>query len=158
MAVALCALVIASGGTALAAGQLVNGNALIAKQSLSGNRLANHSVTRTQLALRQLGVLPSATLATKLASVTYRSADFTATGSYQRTVGKAACPHGTIAVGGGSTSPNEYGGGTDFLIDSQPVADGSGWQVTVENTGGAPLAEIVWAVCLPAASVVTPTP
>jgi hypothetical protein len=59
MLVAITALVVASGGTALAAG-LVNGDKLIKKNSLSGNRLRNHTVTGTQVNLKKLGKVPSA--------------------------------------------------------------------------------------------------
>jgi hypothetical protein len=59
MVVAMTALVVASTGTAIAAG-LVNGDKLIKKHSLSGNRLRNHSVTGTQINLSRLGKVPSA--------------------------------------------------------------------------------------------------
>lgn len=59
MLVSIVALVIASTGTAIAAG-LVNGDNLIKKNSLSGNRLRNHSVTGKQLKLSALGTVPSA--------------------------------------------------------------------------------------------------
>ncbi len=48
MVVALVALVVAMTGTAVAAG-LVNGDTLIAKNTLSGNRLRNHTVTSLQI-------------------------------------------------------------------------------------------------------------
>jgi hypothetical protein len=60
MIVALLALVFAVSGTAIAAGSLVNGNSLIKKHSLSGNRLRNHTLTGTQINLKKLGKVPSA--------------------------------------------------------------------------------------------------
>lgn len=60
MVVAIMALVVAASGTAIAAGGLVNGDKLIAKNSLSGNRLRRRSVTGTQVNLNKLGKVPSA--------------------------------------------------------------------------------------------------
>ena len=59
MVVAITALVVASTGTAIAAG-LVSGDKLIRKSSLSGNRLRKHTVTGTQINLRKLGKVPNA--------------------------------------------------------------------------------------------------
>jgi hypothetical protein len=61
MAVALTALVVALGGTAMAAGTLVKGDGLIRKGSLSGNRLRAHTVTGRQISLGTLGAVPLAT-------------------------------------------------------------------------------------------------
>jgi hypothetical protein len=60
MIVAILALVVAASGTAVAASALVNGDKLIKKHSLSGNRLRNHTITGTQVNLKQLGKVPSA--------------------------------------------------------------------------------------------------
>ena len=57
--VAVVALVIATTGTAIAAG-LANGDKLIRKDSLSGNRLRNHTLTGKQINLSRLGTVPSA--------------------------------------------------------------------------------------------------
>jgi hypothetical protein len=59
MIVAILALAVASTGTAIAAGQM-NGDALIKKGSLSGNRLRRHSVTGKQVKLSTLGKVPTA--------------------------------------------------------------------------------------------------
>lgn len=76
MVVALIALVISLGGTAMAAG-LVNGDSLIKKRSLSGNRLRNHTLTGTQIDLNRLGKVPNAAHAdaatTAVAAQTARS-------------------------------------------------------------------------------------
>src|ERR1700694_2546418 len=61
MVVALAALLIAVSGTAVAAtSALVSGDKLIKKNSLSGNRLRNHTVAGTQINLSMLGKVPSA--------------------------------------------------------------------------------------------------
>jgi hypothetical protein len=60
MVVAILALVIAASGTAVAARRLVIGDSLIRKDSLSGNRLRNATVTGRQIKLSSLGQVPSA--------------------------------------------------------------------------------------------------
>jgi hypothetical protein len=69
MVVASVALIVALGGTAFAGplahlAKLVNGDSLIKKGTLSGNRLRNHTLTATQINLSELGVVPSAAAAT----------------------------------------------------------------------------------------------
>jgi hypothetical protein len=58
--VAVTALVLAASGTAVAMSHLVNGDKLIKKGSLSGNRLRNHTITGTQVNLNTLGTVPNA--------------------------------------------------------------------------------------------------
>lgn len=60
MVVSIVALVVAMSGTAIAASHLVSGDKLIKKHSLSGNRLRNHTITRTQVNLKKLGKVNSA--------------------------------------------------------------------------------------------------
>ena len=65
MAVALAALVVALGGTALAGpiaqiARKQSGDKLIKKRSLSGNRLKNHTVTGKQIKISSLPKVPSA--------------------------------------------------------------------------------------------------
>src|ERR1019366_202218 len=60
MVVAMIALLLAASGTAVAASTLVNGNKLIKKHSLSGNRLHNHTITGTQVNMGKLGKVRSA--------------------------------------------------------------------------------------------------
>jgi hypothetical protein len=60
MAVALAALVLAASGTAIAATNMVSGDRLIKKGSLSGNRLRKHTLTGMQINLSKLGKVPSA--------------------------------------------------------------------------------------------------
>ena len=60
MVVATIALIIAVTGTAVATSRLVNGDTLIQKASLSGNRLRKHTLTGTQINLAKLGKVPIA--------------------------------------------------------------------------------------------------
>ncbi len=61
LAVAIVALAVALSGTAVAAtNALVSGDSLIKPNSLSGNRLKNHTVTGTQVNLAKLGKVPKA--------------------------------------------------------------------------------------------------
>jgi hypothetical protein len=66
MAVAIAALVVAMSGSAIAASTLVAGNSLIKKNSLSGNRLKDHTLTGLQIKLSQLGTVPTAKNADEL--------------------------------------------------------------------------------------------
>jgi hypothetical protein len=70
MAVAMTALVVSLGGTAFAAKKLVDGNNLIKKGSLSGNRLKKHTLTSTQVNVNRLGKVPSAKAADAAALAT----------------------------------------------------------------------------------------
>ena len=82
MVVATMALIIAVTGTAVATSRLVNGDKLIEKASLSGNRLRKHTLTGTQINLAKLGKIPSATnadSATQAISATHASAADSAT-------------------------------------------------------------------------------
>ena len=60
MVVAVIALVVAATGTAVAAGEHVDGDSLIKKGSLSGDRLRDHTLTRLQIKLSALGTVPKA--------------------------------------------------------------------------------------------------
>jgi hypothetical protein len=66
MVVAVIALVVATSGSAVAASQLVSGDHLIKKNSLSANRLRDHSITGLQLKLSELGTVPTAKNAEEL--------------------------------------------------------------------------------------------
>src|SRR5437764_10807681 len=66
MAVAIAAFVVATSGTAIAAPHLFNGDKVIAVNSLSGNRLRDHSLTGQQVNLSQLGTVSDATNASIL--------------------------------------------------------------------------------------------
>jgi hypothetical protein len=62
-ALAVIALVIALGSTAVAASRLVGGDKLIKVGSLSGNRLRSHTLTGAQINLNRLGQVPAAAFA-----------------------------------------------------------------------------------------------
>jgi len=64
--VGVIALVVACSGSAFAAGRLENGDNLIKKDSLSGNRLRTGSVTGRQIKLSSVGTVPSARNAQEL--------------------------------------------------------------------------------------------
>jgi hypothetical protein len=66
MVVAVAALVVATTGTAVAAGHLVNGDHLIKRNSLSGDRIRDHTLTGLQIKLRELGTVPTAKNADEL--------------------------------------------------------------------------------------------
>lgn len=68
MIVAIAAFVLAASGSAVAASNLVGGDRLIRKHSLSGNRLRNHTITASQLNMRRLGTVPNASNAGYAAS------------------------------------------------------------------------------------------
>jgi hypothetical protein len=70
LAVALVALVISLAGTAVAATQLVSGDKLIKKGSLSGDRLRKHTLTGSEINLSRLGKVPSAGTADVAANAT----------------------------------------------------------------------------------------
>jgi len=61
MVIAVMALVLAASGTAVAADHLVDGDSLIKKESVSGNRLRDHTLTGLQIKLSALGTVPNAT-------------------------------------------------------------------------------------------------
>jgi hypothetical protein len=63
MVVGVIALVVAVTGTAVAAGGHVDGDSLIRKGSLSGNRLRDHTLTDLQIKVSSLGMVPSAATA-----------------------------------------------------------------------------------------------
>jgi hypothetical protein len=104
MVVSLIALVVASSGTAVAATHLVNGDTLIRKGTLSGNRLHKHTLTGTQINMKKLGKVPRARSADTAGSAGYAShaasAD-TATSAVTATNAANATNAGNAATLGG---------------------------------------------------------
>ncbi len=162
MVVAILALVVATTGSAIAAGHLVNGDKLIKKGSLSGNRIHAHSITGKQINLGELGTVPSATTATNATNATnattattagsaplsrldYEFSTVTLNGSGP-VIGKAMCPTGLDVVSGGARVANEN---DDFVLDTFPLGK-TGWQVSGFGDPGD--AMTVYAVCAPAAT------
>ncbi|HXO07538.1 MAG TPA: hypothetical protein VN880_05875 [Solirubrobacteraceae bacterium] len=76
---AIVALVVAASGTAVAATKLANGDKLIKKGTLSGNRLRKHTLTGTQINVKKLGTVPKATNANHATSATSATSATTAT-------------------------------------------------------------------------------
>jgi hypothetical protein len=68
MVVAIVALVVAMSGTAVAASKLVKGDSLVKKNSLSGNRLKNHSVYWNKIKWSSVGTVNNAKNATNAAN------------------------------------------------------------------------------------------
>ena len=79
MVVAMAALLVALSGTAVAAGHLARGDSLIAKKTLSGNRLRNHTLSGTQINLSKLGKVNSAKKADTATNATNATTAATAT-------------------------------------------------------------------------------
>ena len=69
--VSLTALVLALSGSALAAGSLRGGDEVIAKHSLSANRLRDHTLTGKQIDVSRLGQVPSARTADSAGTATH---------------------------------------------------------------------------------------
>jgi len=125
MVVAIAALVVAASGTAVAASHLVTGDSLIKRDSLSGNRLRNATVTGKQIRLSSLGPVPSAKAAANAQELGGRPASAYALGS------SSVASSGLVTAGGGQTvklasfgpftvslTCNDDGGGTfDAQVD-----------------------------------------
>jgi hypothetical protein len=162
MLVAIAALIVASSGTAVAAGALAGGDSLIKKNSLSGNRLRNRSVLGSKIKLSSLGTVPSAvhaasadtaTSATSagaapIAKVTY-VANQTAipVGTGTPVLVTASCPAGTAVTGGGASVSDQQNGQVN---DSYPNGR-TGWAADIFG-GSAPITATVTAICAPAAA------
>src|SRR5689334_19266974 len=95
MVVAIAALVVAASGTAVAASHLVTGDSLIKRDSLSGNRLRNATVTGKQIRLSSLGPVPSAKVAANAQELGGRPASAYALGS------SSVASSGLVTAGGG---------------------------------------------------------
>lgn len=168
MLVAIVALVVAASGTAVAASKLVSGDSLIKKNSLSGNRLKNRSVSGAKIKLSSLGTVPSASHATSadsatnaanatnastagsapIAKLTYVTATFAVPGDGTPATGTASCPAGTDVTGGGANIDDTLNG---FFVGSYPAGK-TGWNAVYEDDSGASATGTVYAVCAPAAS------
>jgi hypothetical protein len=168
LVISIIALLLAASGSAMAATKLVRGDSLIKQNSLSGNRLKNHSLTATQINLSKLGKVPhaatadtatnatnavNATNATNavtatsaaISKVTYVTTPATVSGSTAVLV-TATCPAGTTVMGGGGAVSNEYDA---FVIDTYPAGK-TGWSVDFASDDGAAVPVTVTAICAPA--------
>jgi hypothetical protein len=97
----IVALVVATSGSAFAAGQLVSGDTLIKKDSLSGNRLRSGSVTGKQIKLSSLGEVPSAKTAANAQELGGHPASFFTPGSSGGS--SRAVASGLVTASGGQT-------------------------------------------------------
>ena len=97
MLVAIIALVIAASGTAVAASHLVDGDSLIKKDSLSGNRLRHATLTGKQIKLSSLGEVPSAKTAANAQELGGHPASAYALGS------STVATSGLVTANGGQT-------------------------------------------------------
>jgi hypothetical protein len=98
MVVAIAALVVAASGTAVAASRLVNGDSLIKKHSLSGDRLRNDSVAGKEIRLSSLGQVPSAKTAANAEALGGHPA-----GAYALASTSTGIRSGLVTAGGGQT-------------------------------------------------------
>ena len=171
MGVATGALVVAASGPAVAATNLVSGDSLIKRNSLSGNRLRNGSVAGSKLKLSSLGTVANAAHAATadtasnatnainattagsagsapIAKLTYVTTPFSVPGDGTPTTGTASCPSGTDVTGGGSTIDDTS---NEFLAGSFPAGK-TGWSAEYTDFNGGQANAIVYAICAPAAA------
>jgi hypothetical protein len=141
MAVALTALVIALCGTAVAASSLVNGDSLIKKGTLSGDRLRKHTVTGTQVNLSKLGKVPSASKADTATNATSAghartaaNATHATTAGHASSAGSATTAANAAALGG-TPAAQFFRGAGNTRLDNTTVAGGGGL-VTVATIQG----------------------
>jgi hypothetical protein len=87
--ISVVALIVAASGTAFAAGRLVSGDRLIAKGSLSGDRLRKHTITALELNLNNAKV-PSAAGADHAATAGFAANATTATTAMNATTANTA--------------------------------------------------------------------
>lgn len=141
MVVALIALFVALGGTAVAASPIVK-RALLADNALKLNGKPLTAVVQHASAEGAKLPGPASTAAGLVTTVTVpwaanpgQGTDFT-----------VACEAGQKAVGGGFEDPN----GWAHPWDSRPTSDGSGWRVYLGVGGDAtgPQSGTLYAVCL----------
>jgi hypothetical protein len=135
MAVALTALVIALGGTAVAASQLVNGDKLIKKGTLSGNRLRKHSITGTQVNLSRLGKVPSASRADTAGNAANATTAANATNAGHAASADSATTAANASALGGMTAAQFFHGAGNTRLDNTATAGGGGL-VTVASIQG----------------------
>jgi hypothetical protein len=133
MVVAIAALVVAASGTAVAASRLVSGDSLIKRNSLSGNRLRNATVTGKQIRLSSLGEVPSAKTAANAEQLGGHPASAYSLGSSNVTQSGLVTASGGQTVKLGSFGPftvsltcNDDGGGTfDAEVDVNSTTSNS---------------------------------
>lgn len=147
MVVALIALFVALGGTAVAAAVPLAKRALVADNAkkLGGRTPAQFTAAANAAATSAASAAASqpgpASTAASLVSV--KTASFSLAASGEQGFG-ATCDAGQKAISGGYTS-----GGAVLAFDSVPTSDGTGWQVYLVNVSTSqPATGTVIAVCL----------
>jgi hypothetical protein len=135
MAVALLALFVALGGTAVAAGVPA-----LAKRALVADNAKKHGGQTAAAVAARPGPASTAT-----ALVTIRTATSTLAPSEGRDI-TVTCEAGAKAIAGGWADP----GVSSNAYDSRPTADGSGWMTVfvVDSDAPGPQTGTVYAVCL----------
>jgi hypothetical protein len=146
MIVAMIALVIAVSGSAVAASRLVNGDRLIRKRSLSGNRLRNHTITGRQINMSKLGTVPSATAAGDALAVDGQTASAFEPSSHWIRTGLVKAPVGqTVALASFgpftlSLQCAKHGAGLTYdasILASSTEANSDGYDVQMLTAGTA---------------------
>ncbi len=146
MVVALTALVVALGGTAIAATKLMSGDKLIKKRTLSGNRLRKHTITGTQVNLKKLGKVPTA-----------RSADVakSATNAGHATAADTAASAATATHAGSADSATNAGHAT--TADTATTAASANSATTATDAAHATTADTVAGVTVKGFAYQTPS-
>ena len=103
MVVSLIALVVALSGTAMAAATLVNGDKLIKKRTLSGNRLRKHTITGKEIDLTKVNV-----------PRTCENGSVAAVASWYTDAGR---PPTGFPMDPNFTAPNQFGGEGGFACN-----------------------------------------
>jgi hypothetical protein len=134
MVISLVALVVAMSGTAVAASNLVNGDTLIKKGTLSGNRLRRHTLTGSQINLSKLGTVPNARSAGTAGYTAHAGSADTATNAanaaHATTAGNAAALGGQPAASFLTTASRV---GTNGIVEVTGTSAGS--TVTLFTSG-----------------------
>jgi hypothetical protein len=120
--IGVIALVVATSGSAIAADKLVGGDSLIKKNSLSGDRLRDGSITGKQIKLSSLGQVPSAKNAQELGG--HPASYFTGGSSGGGSGGSGATRSGLMTASGGQTVT--LGSFGPFTVTLKCNDDGSG--------------------------------
>lgn len=128
------ALVVATSGSAFAAGKLVSGDSLIKKHSLSGNRLRAGTLTGAEIKVSSLGQVPSAKTAVNAEELGGRPASAYAPGS------SSAVHSGLVTANGGQTVT--LGSFGPFTVALKCNDDGNGtFDAEIDVTSSAANAE-----------------
>jgi hypothetical protein len=127
--VSIIALIVALSGTAIAASKLVNGDTLIRKGTLSGDRVRKHTLTGTQINVRKLGTVPRATSATRATTArtagSARTATSAQTAASATTAGIAANANELGGVGPSGYLPAGSRIGTPGIVTATATASGN---------------------------------